>query len=274
MAGGVFDSGEPEATCPGSMQFGSRRFRCWKEEGHGRLGFIQGVAQSCDVYFYKLGVRVGLDALTAGAIGLGLGSRTGVDLPGEAQGFVPTPKWYDRAYGPSNWGRGVIMNLAIGQGELLVTPLQLARLYASVANGGWLVTPHVRFLPESGERVPLPLANRDRLSLLRNALFEAVNGDRGTGKAASPRSGVVLVAGKTGTAQNPHGEDHALFVGYAPAEDPQIVCVVIVEEAGHGGSVAAPVVGAIFDRYYSPPDSLPAEGVKHVDKNSTANSTT
>jgi penicillin-binding protein 2 len=269
MEEGLFETGEPEATCYGSMQFGTRRFRCWKEEGHGHLAFLQGLAQSCDVYFYKLGVRVGLEALTRDAIQLGFGSATGVDLPGEAAGLMPTPAWYDRTYGPSNWGRGVIMNLAIGQGEILATPLQLARLYAAIANGGWLVTPHVRFQGGRERKTPLQIGDKEGLALLRSALFEVVNGPRGTGKLAAPRSGVVLVSGKTGTAENPHGDDHALFIGYAPSENPEIVCVVVVEESGHGGSVAAPVVAAIFERYYSPADSLSQEGLEHVDKNTT-----
>lgn len=270
MEEGLFETGEPEATCYGGMQFGTRRFRCWKEEGHGRLFFLQGLAQSCDVYFYRLGVRVGLEALTRIAGGLGFGSRTGVDLPGEVAGLMPTPQWYDRTYGPSNWGRGVIMNLAIGQGEILATPLQLARFYAALANGGWLLTPHVRSLSGSEKKSPLPVRDTESLALFRRSLFEVVNGPRGTGRQAAPRSGAVLIAGKTGTAENPHGDDHALFVGYGPAENPEIVCVVVVEESGHGGSVAAPVVGAIFDKYYAPVDSISAGGAQHVEKNTRA----
>lgn len=264
MAKGLFDRGMPEATCVGGMYFGRRRFGCWKEEGHGRMSFVQGLAQSCDVYFYKLGVRVGLEELMKGAGALGLGEKTGVDLPGEAAGLIPTREWYDRFYGPSNWGRGVIMNLAIGQGEILTTPLQLARVYSVVANGGTLVTPHVGKTGNDDSGVTLTVDLNIDFDLVRRALEEVVGGERGTGSLASVKNGAVRVSGKTGTAENPHGEDHALFVGYAPSEDPRIVCVVIVEESGHGGSVAAPIVGKILDHYFRSQELIATREEEHA----------
>jgi len=251
MEKGLFSPTAPECVCYGGMHFGRRRFSCWKEMGHGHIDFIQGLAQSCDVYFYKLGIRVGLEDLTHGALGLGLGAKTGVDLPNEVAGLIPTLDWYNRTFGPSNWGRGVIMNLSIGQGEILITPLQLARLYATICNGGKLVVPHIVKTGDDLTSGRITLPDENNLQLLLTALTEAVNGDHGTGDLAAVRSRDITVAGKTGTSENPHGEDHALFVGYAPADNPEILCAVIVEESGHGGSVAAPIVGEILEYYFT-----------------------
>jgi penicillin-binding protein 2 len=259
MEKGIFRDNLPECVCYGGMYFGRRWFGCWKEGGHGHVGFIQGFAQSCDVYFYKLGIKVGLEDLTQSAMWLNLGTATGIDLPGEVGGLIPSTQWYDNTYGTSNWGRGVIMNLSIGQGELLVTPTQLARIYSVIANGGKLVTP--RLTPVDGEEVEASITFSDMngMSLLSNALVEAVNGESGTGRMAISSTTGEIVSGKTGTAQNPHGEDHALFVGFAPSEDPEILCVVIVEESGHGGSVAAPIVGRLLERYFSSRSSFTAD---------------
>jgi penicillin-binding protein 2 len=262
---GVFLEAKPECVCYGGMNFGRRWFGCWKEGGHGHMDFFQGLAQSCDVYFYKLGIRVGLEDLTRSAVWLGLGSTTGIDLPGEVAGLIPTLEWYDRTYGPSNWGRGVIMNLSIGQGEILTTPIQLARLYGSIANGGTLVIPHL--IKGEGNNVTddsrLEFADPDAMALLKGSLAEVVNGERGTARLASSRRDDIVVSGKTGTAQNPHGEDHALFIGYAPLDEPEIVCVAVVEESGHGGSVAAPIVGGLLRQYFSDREPVVKEATKN-----------
>lgn len=261
LAGGVAEPGTRFAPCPGSYLFGGRRFGCWKREGHGSLDFIGALQHSCDVYFYQVGPRLGLPRLEATSRALGLGERTGIDLPQERGGLVPSPAWYDRRWGAGRWRKGFMLNLAIGQGELLLTPLQMALLAAEAANGGRALRPHVvrevRGTPWRVERprhpgVPGEAAAWDAVRL---ALEKVVS--EGTGTAA--RVPGVRVAGKTGTAQNPHGEDHALFVCYAPADAPTLAMAVVVENSGHGGSVAAPIAGQVLRRMLMP-DSLRAAG--------------
>jgi penicillin-binding protein 2 len=248
--------------CRGGIQFGTRWFRCWKEGGHGRLDLYQAIVQSCDSYFYQLGNRIGLEELLANSRRYGFNELTGVDLPDESKGFIPDREWYDRQYGKRGWGRGVALNLSIGQGELLVTPLQLAVFYSMIANGGSFVRPH---LLKSGGEVAGPSALRLPFSVvqpLQVALAGVVSEEKGTGRYAGEIAGVKM-AGKTGTAQNPHGEDHSIFVGYGPVDNPRILMVAVIEEAGHGSSVAAPLVGRLLKKYLggSRPDQGPGRVV-------------
>ncbi|HET9952127.1 MAG TPA: penicillin-binding protein 2 [Candidatus Eisenbacteria bacterium] len=252
-------------TCDGAFQFGSRPFRCWNPRGHGTLALRGAMAQSCDVYFYQLGIRLGLERLGEFMKVLGLSGRTGIDMPGERRGLFPTPAWYDKRFGAGRWSRGLVLNLAIGQGESGVTPVKLAQLTAMIANGGMLWKPHlVREAKRDGTPVDLPglrpdslsrrldLSERDLRSVQQS--MEAVVNDQGGTGGLSKVEG-VRVAGKTGTAQNPHGEDHALFICYAPAEAPEIAIAVLVENAGHGGSEAAPVAQKILNAYFHPAEA-------------------
>jgi penicillin-binding protein 2 len=244
--------------CYGSYDFGGRSFGCWKRAGHGSLDFVEALQHSCDVYFYQMGPRVGLPRLEATARDFGLGDRTGVDLPQERRGLIPSTSWYDRRWGAGKWRKGLLLNLAIGQGELLVTPLQLALMTAEVANGGRPIRPHVvrKIRDETVFRAERPLqpgvdADPQAWSALREGLERVVS--EGTGTAA--RVPGLRVAGKTGTAQNPHGKDHALFVCYAPADAPKIALAFVIENSGHGGSIAAPIAGRVLARLFAP-DSL------------------
>ncbi len=249
-------------TCDGAFQFGSRPFRCWNPRGHGTLALRGAVAQSCDVYFYQLGIRLGLDRLSSFMKTLGLSQRSGIDLPQERRGLFPDPAWYDKRFGVGRWSRGLILNLAIGQGECSVTPVKLAQITAMIANGGMMWRPRlVREATREGAKISLEPAAADslshRLSLNARDLqrvqesMEAVIYDpHGTGGLAKVEG--VRVAGKTGTAQNPHGDDHALFICYAPAEAPEIAIAVLVENAGHGGSEAAPVAQKVLHAYFHP----------------------
>jgi penicillin-binding protein 2 len=182
-----------------------------------------------------------------GAKELGFSAVTGADLPNEARGFIPDSEWYNRRYGKGGWGRGVTLNLSIGQGELLVTPLQLAAFYSLIANGGDPVRPHLikdNDVPVGGNgKIPARL-----IEPLQKALIGVVAEEKGTGWYAGWVADVEM-AGKTGTAQNPHGEDHSIFVGYAPVSNPELLAVAIIESAGHGSSVAAPFVGQILKKY-------------------------
>lgn len=234
--------------CFGGIQYGNRWFRCWKEEGHGTLDLYQAIVQSCDSYFYQLGNRLGLDEILSGAKRLRFSRDTGSDIPNENRGFVPDRDWYDRRYGKGGWGKGVALNLAIGQGEILVTPLQLAAFYSMIANGGQPIRPHLvlggEMTTDGDDKYPERL-----LEPLQKSLEGVVAEDKGTGHYAGMVTGVEM-AGKTGTAQNPHGDDHSIFVGYAPVEKPEVLAVAIVEGAGHGSTVAAPLVGRLLKRYF------------------------
>jgi len=256
-------------TCDGAFQFGRRSFRCWDPDGHGTLALRDAVARSCDVYFYQLGVRLGLERLASYMKSVHVSERSGVDLPQERRGLFPDATWYDKHYGAGRWSRGLVLNLAIGQGEISLTPIKLAQLTALIANGGTLVRPHlIRGVEENGSPVPDAIPRVDSTgthvdipksyaATVRAAMEAVVADAHGTGYLAKVDS--VPVAGKTGTAQNPHGNDHSLFVCFAPVEKPRIVVAVLVENAGHGSTVAAPIAQKVLQAYFHPPalgDSL------------------
>jgi len=258
LATGTITTSSPRVTCPGSFRLGTRTFRCWKPEGHGTLDLIPAIVQSCDTYFYTLGVRLGVATLMNWAERSGLGIRTGIDVGGEARGNVPTPEWYDKRYGKGRWSRGVVVNLAIGQGEILMTPIQVACLVSAIVNDGVAHRPHVlkqvespsgRVLGTARTAVSYELPYSDAtLRTVREAMVGAVEGPYATGWRA--RIPGMRVGGKTGTAQNPHGEDHAWFAAFAPAEDPKIVVAVLVENAGGGGAIAAPIARDVMRAYF------------------------
>lgn len=249
------ESRQPRS-CGGSLRIGNRVFKCWSPGGHGALDLHGAMVHSCDVYFYQLGLALTVEKLAWWSRRLGLGERTRVDLPVESPGLVPDRAWYERRTGPGSWRGGVAANMAIGQGELLVTPLQLASLYGAIGNDGQRWKPHLLVSAETadGDVFRKELKIHDRLPLspatiavLKRALTDVVNAPGGTGGAARVEG--VLVAGKTGTAQNPHGKDHSWFACFAPAERPLIAIAVLVENAGHGSAVAAPIAGAMVRNY-------------------------
>ena len=251
--------------CKGAFKYGIRTFRCWKAEGHGITDVLKGIVESCDTFMYQVGARLGVAKLMQWTERSGLGARTGIDIAGEASGNVPTPSWYDRHYGKRKWSKGVVINLAIGQGELLVTPIQAACLACGVANGGTVYTPHLfkRAETYSGRTIGvarrtlayrLPF-RRDTMRLLKKAMVGVVEAPNGTGKLARIKG--IEVAGKTGTSQNPHGEDHSWFIAFAPADDPAIAVAVLVENAGSGGAVAAPMARDVIKAYLRMADAAP-----------------
>jgi penicillin-binding protein 2 len=214
------------------------------------------IVNSCDVYFYQVGQMLTIDELAETARRFGMGARSGIELAGEVAGLVPTSAYYDQKLGKNGWGEGVMLNNAIGQGELLATPLQMARMYAAIGGDGYLYRPNiilarenvygvreVRQVRRSAEPICAPAVH----AFLQEAMRQVVSG--GTGTLAKVEG--VEVAGKTGTAQNPHGGDHAWFVAYAPADRPEVAVALIVENAGHGGSVAAPIVSKLLTTYFS-----------------------
>ncbi|MEP0828411.1 MAG: penicillin-binding protein 2 [bacterium] len=242
--------------CGGGMRFGNRVFKCWREQGHGRLDLYHAIEQSCNVYFYQVGQILGLDAWNEFAVKCGFGKKSGIDISGELSGIAPSRAYYDKAFGPNRWSKLLVLNIAIGQGEFIVTPLQLAQFYAGLANGGKVFKPHllkeIRYPGRSVQKIEPSLSftlpfSQNTLSVLSSALGLVVQGEHGTAKGL--RNKYYTIAGKTGTAQNPHGKDHSWFVGYAPSNAPRILVCALVENAGHGSEVAAPLAGRIIKRY-------------------------
>ena len=203
------------------------------------MNLLRALQESCDVYFYQVGLKLGISRILKWCSLFGLGSPTGIDLPGESPGVTAGPDW-KRARFKESWYQGDTVNYSIGQGFLLTTPLQIARLYAVIANGGKLVRPH---LSSTAGVVARNLSlEKKNLDVIRKGLDYVVR--RGTGRQAG--SFGITVAGKTGTAQNAHGDDHALFAGYAPMDNPKYVAVALIEAGLHGSSVASPMVGEIL----------------------------
>jgi penicillin-binding protein 2 len=231
--------------CRGGLQYGNRFFRCWSAKGHGDLALADAIAQSCDVYFYQLGLKLGLTSLLEDATGLGFHARTGIDLPGEITSEFPGgTDYYDRVYGPRRWTSAVTLNLAIGQGENAQTLVNMVRFYQMLASDGRARPPYLVH-PSAGSTVSLALAP-EQLSGLRQAMISVV--ERGTARGAGRFGGSISIAGKTGTAQNPHGPAHGWFIGFAPAEKPEIVVGAIVEFAREGPYVA-PLVTRVIGHY-------------------------
>ncbi|WP_432823508.1 penicillin-binding protein 2 [Trichloromonas sp.] len=262
--------------CQGFMPLGNRDFRCWKKGGHGRTDLKKALKESCDVWFYKVSLDLGIDRIADMARSLGLGRSLGFPLEGEKSGLIPDRQWKKKRYG-ARWYDGETVIASIGQGYVLTTPLQLAVMTAAVANGGTVLRPQVvnrvedldgnvleQMVPEVINEAKLSSAD---LQVVRRGIEAVVNEPGGT--AWSSRLEAVKIAGKTGTSQvvklkdkddrTPKAEiayrfrDHALFVGYAPADNPQIALAVVVEHGGSGSGAAAPVAKQIFARYFGAP---------------------
>jgi penicillin-binding protein 2 len=248
--------------CTGSFHFGDRTWKDWKKEGHGTVDLRRGIAQSCDVYFYTQGLKIGGAAIAKYAKAFGFAAATGIELGTEKIGLIPEPK-PRKDKKTRAWTGGDTLNVSIGQGAVLVTPMQVARMMSAVANGGVLWKPRVVQRierPEHGVvfRDPGHVNGHVDLSpvvwaMIREGLWAVVN-DGGTGGQA--RIPGLDVAGKTGTAQtianskSEKGQDHAWFAAYAPAKAPEVVVVVLVERGGHGGDTAAPIARKIFNAIF------------------------
>ncbi|MBI4238367.1 MAG: penicillin-binding protein 2 [Deltaproteobacteria bacterium] len=251
--------------CPGGMTVGGRTFQCWRRGGHGRVTLQRALAESCDVYFYELGRRLGPDRIARYAARFGLGRATGIDFPGENAGLIPTAAWKQQRRGKP-WSVGDSLSIAIGQGYNLVTPLQAATMVATIANGGFAVRPIVveEILGDpvaaeawqSAQPPPERVVPPAIVAAVRDGLIGVVEGPGGTaGRLKSLR---LKIAGKTGTAQvvgllrgtsvREHN-DHAWFVAFAPYDDPRIAVSVLVEHGGHGGAAAAPIAAEVIKAY-------------------------
>ena len=235
--------------CRGGMRLGNRVFKCWKREGHGSLDLTGAVAASCDVYFYQLGLQLGLDAIIQDGVLMGFKDKSGIDLENELNPIWPSSvAYFDRLYGPRYWSPpGTTLNFSIGQGENTQTLINMVKFYQGLAGTGMTVTPYI-VKPTSSRARSLGLSAKE-LDGLRHALIAVV--ERGT--AAASRHADLAVAGKTGTAQNPHGDDHGWFIGFAPADKPELIVGGIMEFAEHGTTVA-PYVVQTLRRYILGPD--------------------
>lgn len=273
----------PERTvfCDGKFTLGTREYRCWKKQGHGTVDLTKAIRESCDVWFYQMGLETGIDRIAQMARNFGLGKSLGFSMEGEKGGLIPDQKWKQKRM-EDRWYNGETVINAIGQGYVLATPLQLAVMTAAVANGGTVLRPQLidrvetldgqvleKFKPDVLRHVDIDM---NHLRTVQRGLVEVVNEPGGTGYAGKLSDSNILVAGKTGTAQVikqkerlkkeaivPYAfRDHALFVAYAPAHDPQIAIAVVVEHGMHGATAAAPVARAILSSYFglTPPPAV------------------
>jgi penicillin-binding protein 2 len=249
----VIDKRSKLHDCTGGMQFGNRFFKCWFESGHGRTNVISAIKYSCDVFFYDLSDEFTLEQIDNHTKQNFVTIKTGIDLPGERKGFFPTDAWFRKNYGKYVSITGHKVNLSIGQGEVLVSPLQMCAYYAALANNGVWKQPHLLKNTASNSyeakinEKHLPVDTKN-LEIIQNALFKTVNEKYGTGTAASMKN--IKVYGKTGSAENHMGKTtHAWFAGYATWENPEIAFTVFMENAGHGGSIAAPFAAKVIQLY-------------------------
>lgn len=252
--------------CPGFVERQNHTYHCWKRGGHGAVNVVQAIAQSCDVFFYKVAERLGVDGIEHMAKYMGLGERTGIGLEGERPGLIPSRAWKRNALN-TVWYPGETLVTSIGQGYVLATPLQLACMVSTIANGGTLYrptlvrpNPGVAIVPKKQFQM-----NPTLLSFVKTGMEEVLHGPRGTARLAAPK--MVRAAGKTGTSQvvrqrrtdsgkainssERRFQDHALFVCYAPTVNPELAIAVIIEHGGHGSSAAAPVATRILDYYFT-----------------------
>lgn len=266
---------EDRIHCRGFFQLpgDSRRYRDWKKTGHGAVDLEESIAQSCDVYFYDLANRMGIDAMAEFLGRFGLGKLTGIDVPGEKAGLIPSTAWKRQRIGMP-WFPGETLSAGIGQGYMLTTPLQLAHATALLAAGKSYPPRLLAATQAPGqspviagkqESEPLMIRSQEHLQAIHKAMVAVVHGERGTARG-SGRGAKYRIAGKTGTAQvisiaqdaeydeeliSKRHRDHALFVAFAPAEAPRLAIAVLVENGGHGSSAAAPVARKVFDRFFA-----------------------
>lgn len=264
---GLIDPNSFRLYCPGYATHYGRVFRCWRPQGHGWVNLHKALVESCDVFFYELGERLGIERIARYAKMLGLGERTGIDMPGEEPGLVPSPEWKRRVQ-HQPWWNGETISVAIGQGPVLVTPLQLAYVIGGIASGGSFARPRLLLDSEPVIRhVPL---KPETVKIITDALWGVVNEAGGTGGSA--RLPDVDMAGKTGTAQLASFEtqkrsrgggvnltENAWFVGFAPRRNPEVVVCVLLEHGEHGAS-AAPLAREVIRAYYDKKRGKPING--------------
>jgi penicillin-binding protein 2 len=248
-------------TCKGGFFYGNRTFRCWQKKGHGTVNVHRAIVESCDVFFYNVGLKLGVDNIHEMSAAIGLTNPTGIDLPGEKRGVVPSTEWKKKNFG-EKWYDGETVSVSIGQGAVWLTPIGLMQLAAFIGNEGVTFKPQVvnRIISPEGKIVkqfePAMNANvkmkKEVFAAVKDGMQGVVNEQRGTAYT-SGRVATVLMSGKTGTAQTQAMEkgigkgDHAWFIAYAPSDTPSIAMGILVEHGGHGGSSSAPIAKAVAE---------------------------
>ena len=251
--------------CKGKIEFGDRTYHCWKTIGHGKMNLMKAVKESCDVYFYELSKKVGIDNIAKVAKELGLGQVSNLGFEIEKEGIVPSKKWKKETL-KQNWYAGDTLNAGVGQGFVLSTPLQLAIMVARIASNGKKIKPSI-FKQNSSKEFKQININNKHIELIKKAMFQVVNEERGT--AFKSRSNLFKFSGKTGTSQVKKitleereseffrkkelewkNKDHSLFVGYMPSNKPKYAVSVIIEHGGSGAAIAAPIAKKIFNYLY------------------------
>jgi len=237
----------PEARfeCPGSFKVGRRQFFCWNLDGHGRQNLTEAITHSCNVFFYKLGLALGPQKIASFARKFGLGNTTGIDLPYESTGLVPSKGWKLKTY-RERWYDGETANFSIGQGYLLVTPLQMAQVISAVANGGYLIRPHIVKTggQKSGAFRKRLALKKETLEIIKEGMRRVIDDEQGTGRQASI-SGVQWAA-KTGTAQVSNRPPHGWFGAFYPFNEPRFSVLVFLEYGGSGGGTPATIARKII----------------------------
>ena len=234
-----------EQICEGVYQFGDRVFACWYTNGHGSMSLTSAMLNSCDIYFYKTIQYYELDKLAQYLRLFGFGQPTGVDIVGELKGTVPTKSYMTNRYGRFGWSKGALLNFCIGQGEILVTPIQVFNYVNLLATRGQTLKPHFVNVDQILDTIK-PTLNTSTWDRIIFDMGQVITHKNGTGKYALPLIPGIKVYGKTGTAENPHGEDHAWFIGWMEYNGKKYSIVVLLENAGSGGGVAAPVAREVF----------------------------
>ena len=256
LAGLTTGTVTPRSTiiCKGGLQYGNRFFGC--DHVHGKINLVESIEESCNTYYYLLFLKMGYPVWYKFMRLFGFGAKTGIDIYEEKTGLLPDSNYYNRRLGRRRWNNGMLLSLSIGQGEVSVTPLQLAKYVALIANEGSLTVPHLvqgyidsktnqlnyfRF-----DKIEINL-DKKKLRYVKKGMEEVVANQKGTAHNIYDKN--LPIAGKTGTAQNPHGENHALFIAYAPTDKPEIAVAVVVENAGYGSTHAAPIAYKIIKTY-------------------------
>jgi len=255
-----------QVVCPGYGEFYGRVFHDWKPEGHGPTGLHSAIVHSCDVFFYNVGKQLGIDRIAYYATQMGLGRKTGIDLPGEESGLMPSEAWKQRVF-HQRWYPGETISVSIGQGAVTVTPLQLAYTIGGIALGGEFRQPHLLKDSKPAPEVNFPVSE-STVEAITSAMWGVVNE---AGTAAASRLPGIEFSGKTGTAQTisfqgkaraghkPEFQDNAWFVGFAPRRNPEIIVAVLVQSGGHGSVAAAPIARDVVKTYYDKKSGKPPE---------------
>tara|TARA_B110000438_G_C15743762_1_gene619755 strand:- start:575 stop:1405 length:831 start_codon:yes stop_codon:yes gene_type:complete len=250
-----------KVNCEGKISYGDRFFHCWKTKGHGQMNIVKAIKESCDVFFYELSIKVGIDKISKVAKDFGLGQIYPTKMDNQKKGIIPSKKWKKQTL-KEDWYGGETLIAAIGQGYVLTTPLQLAVMTARIASGGKKITPSII---KSSEKKEFDLMNKysEEIKIVREAMFKVVNEKKGT--AFKSKSNNFDFSGKTGTSQVKRitiaeresddfrnveiewkNRDHALFVGYMPSNKPKYAMSIVIEHGGSGAATAAPIAKKIF----------------------------